>query len=108
MEINIISCFATVSLVRGCCPSVHVCDTVWRTLIRNKDPNEFWLSLIEKAYAKMHGCYEVLDAGFMNTCLVDLTGAAPGEIDIKDLFAACKDDRGRYDKEMALNLLSNR
>ena len=75
---------------------------------RNKDSNEWWLSLIEKAYAKMHGCYEVLDAGFMNTCLTDLTGAAPGDIDIKNLFAACKNKDGSYDHKKALTVLSGR
>ena len=76
-------------------------------MIRNKDPNEFWMSLMEKAYAKIHGSYEALDAGFMNESLVDLTGAAPGSIKILDLFASCMKN-GRPDKKAALKLLENR
>lgn len=74
---------------------------------RNKDPNEFWMSLMEKAYAKIHGSFEALDAGFMNESLVDLTGAAPGSIKILDLFASCMKN-GRADREAALKLLENR
>jgi len=33
-----------------------------------------WVPLIEKAYAKLHGCYESLISGFIDDALSDLTG----------------------------------
>jgi hypothetical protein len=78
--------------------------------VRMADPNEFWMIFLEKAYAKIHGCYEALDGGFMNEALVDLTGGAPGRVQVSDLFQVCgRGGRISPDaRDEALNLLSKR
>jgi len=49
----------------------------------NKDNNEFWVALMEKAYAKLHGCYERLHGGQMAEALVDLTGGVSEKINLE-------------------------
>lgn len=48
--------------------------------------NEYWCSLLEKAYAKLYGsCYEVLDAGQTYDALIDMSGGIQEQFDIKKL-----------------------
>ncbi|KAG9286403.1 hypothetical protein G9A89_014569 [Geosiphon pyriformis] len=48
----------------------------------SKNPNEMWCALLEKAYAKLCGCYEALEAGSASDALVDLTGSVPETIEL--------------------------
>ena len=41
---------------------------------RCADPNETWLPLLEKAYAKIHGDYEAISGGWSGEAVEDMTG----------------------------------
>ena len=42
-----------------------------------------WVALIEKAFAKSRGCYELLNGGNTAEAMVDLTGGISEKINLK-------------------------
>ncbi|OQR95149.1 cysteine protease family C02 [Achlya hypogyna] len=50
---------------------------------RCSDPNELWVPLMEKAYAKLHGSYEAIIGGYIDVALSDLTGLCSEQIILK-------------------------
>jgi hypothetical protein len=51
---------------------------------KDKKPREFWVSMVEKAYAKLNGCYENLISGYIDQGVQELTGFQPEKIFLKN------------------------
>lgn len=46
---------------------IPICVDTYKPVFAScKSPNELWVPLIEKAYAKLHGCYESLISGYID------------------------------------------
>jgi hypothetical protein len=79
---------------------VHFC--------RNANPNETFAMLIEKAYAKLHGCYEALSYGLIEKVVQDLTPASGAECLRIDRFSkrtVCDDIWEKVEKSLATGSL---
>uniref|UniRef100_A0A914UYZ2 Calpain catalytic domain-containing protein n=1 Tax=Plectus sambesii TaxID=2011161 RepID=A0A914UYZ2_9BILA len=50
---------------------------------RSKTSNEFWSALLEKAFAKVYGCYENLVGGQLADALQEVSGGVPETIDMR-------------------------
>ena len=46
--------------------------------------NELWVLILEKCWAKLHGSYERIEAGFSHNVMTDLTGAPAFDVDIEE------------------------
>lgn len=63
------------------------------------DSNETWLPLMEKAFAKAHGDYTAIEAGFTGEGVEDLTGGVTSELMVTDIL-----DRDRFWRDELLQV----
>ncbi|KAI6191798.1 Calpain-5 [Aphelenchoides bicaudatus] len=54
---------------------------------RSKTNNEFWSALLEKAFAKLYGCYENLVGGQLADALQDVSGGVAETINVSKFLA---------------------
>lgn len=77
---------------------------------QDPDDKEFWVSLIEKAYAKLHGSYSSLRSGFIDEALTDLTSKVPEKIKLEYLKSEsnpCESDiEGEWKRFNTLNTIA--
>jgi len=66
---------------------------------RSADPDEVWCPIIEKAYCKLHTCYEMCDGGRPNQAIFSLCGGASGKFTIED--------KHRKDPNLYFKILKN-
>jgi Ca2+-binding EF-hand superfamily protein len=57
-----------------------------------RDPAEFWVPIVEKAYAKLHGSYDAIALGNIADALKDLTGEAVETLMLDDKSFKLKPD----------------
>ena len=68
----------------------------------NKDANELWVPIIEKAYAKLHGSYKALIGGYTDFGLADLTGFCPHQLVLREGYLSYSE---KYESDDLWNTL---
>ena len=58
--------------------------------------DEVWVPMIEKAYAKLFGCYEALRSGSVDEAIVDMTGLVCEKIMLFDANGKFKFDDDEF------------
>ncbi len=66
-----------------CLPGPKIVDR-YGPIFSKSNGDELWVLLAEKAFAKVHGSYEALDAGEPHEAMMDLTGAPTKKISMSD------------------------
>ena len=51
-------------------------------LFSNARGNELWVMILEKAWAKLHGSYGRITAGFAHNVMRDMTGAPSYDLEV--------------------------
>ena len=51
---------------------------------RSTNKHEFWISIIEKAYAKKYGSYSIIEGGHTHLALAELTNGLPKNLRNKE------------------------
>lgn len=62
------------------------CEPKGGPIFAGSSDNELWVMILEKAYAKLFGSYYLLNGGFVNEAMLDLTGCPTSSYRLRDEY----------------------